>query len=475
MDGTDALFLGYDSTSSDGNSSDSSSWWDRMLLDEDDETAEDEEFQLKRQHTTRTIAATVAITGAFLQYLHHQECNQRRPIFTRKRMNWHEHVRDILREGQHEFRKDYRMSLASFNKLCNLLRPSIQVNKEMSTRRTGEDPISPEMMLHCLLRYLAGGSIRDIRIVVRISTKSFYRIVYKCVDAILNCKDLHYHFPNTQAALNDVSAGFADITGNGLIQGCVGCMDGMLLRISAPTLKQAKNAKSFFSGHYQDFGMNVQAVCDSQCRFTYASVAAPGGWNDLAVYRQSGIATQIERLPLGKYIIADNAYYICTEHVLTPFSGPEKYEIPKDAYNFFLSQARIRIEMTFGRFTNKWRIFGRPLQCRLHNVGRLFMCASQLHNFCIDERLLEMGDNVTRGGPPTMIPDAPDEELLHPPVPVVEDIAPVTPDTGNSVLRDILVDKVIRKNLRRPLYNLMRNGRAEEEEVDVAEEVEVEE
>ena len=74
-----------------------------------------------------------------------------------------------------------------------------------------------------------------------------------------------------------------------------------------------------------------------------------------------------------------------------------------------------------------------------------------------------------------MIPDAPDEELLHPPVPVVEDIAPVTPDTGNSVLRDILVDKVIRKNLRRPLYNLMRNGRAEEEEVDVAEEVEVEE
>ena len=438
-----------------------------MLLDEDEE-AEDEAFFLQRQHTTRTIVAAVALTGTFLQFLHHQEeGNERRPLFTRKRMNWNEHVSDTLKEGEKEFRRDHRMSLSSFNKLCNLLRPSIQVNNEMSTRRTGEDPISPEMMLHCLIRYLAGGSLRDIRHVVRISTKSFYRVVYKCVDAILNCKNLHYHFPSTPEAFDEVSAGFADITSNGLIQGCVGCMDGLLLRISAPTLKQAKNAKSFFSGHYQDFGMNVQAVCDSQCCFTYASVAAPGGWNDLAVYRQLHIATEIERLPLGKYIIADNAY-ICTEHVLTPFSGPEKYEIPKDAYNFFISQARIRVEMTFGRFTNKWRFFGRPVQCRLHNVGRLFMCATQLHNFCIDERLLELGINDRRGCPPTMIPDAPGEELLHPPAAVVEDIAPETPDTGNSVMRDLLVAKVIRKNLRRPVYNLMRNA-GEEDVDDIAE------
>ena len=66
------------------------------------------------------------------------------------------------------------------------------------------------------------------------------------MDAILNCKNLHYHFPSTPEAFDEVSAGFADITSNGLIQGCVGCMDGLLLRISAPTLKQAKNAKSFF-------------------------------------------------------------------------------------------------------------------------------------------------------------------------------------------------------------------------------------
>ena len=248
-----------------------------MLLDEEDED-EDEEF-LQRRNTTEALvaSATIAMTGAFLQFLHHQQGKERRPLFTQKHVNWNEHVQDLLKEGNKEFRRDYRMSLSSFNKLCNLLRPSIQVNEEMSTRRTGEDPISPEMMLHCLIRYLAGGSVRDIRLVVKISSKSFYWVVYKCVNAILRCKELHYHFPSTEDAIDEVAAGFADISANGLIQGCVGCMDGMLLRISAPTLKQAKNAKSFFSGHYQDYGMNVQAICNSQCRF-HICFRCSSGW-----------------------------------------------------------------------------------------------------------------------------------------------------------------------------------------------------
>jgi hypothetical protein len=60
--------------------------------------------------------------------------------------------------------------------------------------------------------------------------------------------------------------------------------------------------------------------------------------NDIAAYQYIGIGeSAIKRLPLGKYVIGDNTY-ICTEHILTPFSGPEKFEPGKDAYNFFLSQ-----------------------------------------------------------------------------------------------------------------------------------------
>ena len=131
--------------------------------------------------------------------------------------------------------------------------------------------------------------------------------------------------------------------------------------------------------------------------FVYCALAAPGGANDIVAYRKTSLAKIIEKLPLGKYVVGDNAY-VCTEHLLTPFPGDQKKEPAKDAYNFYLSQVRIRIEMTFGQFVNKWRIFKRPLQLRLKNVGKVLLCATRLHNFCVNEGLLEDVERAVAGG-----------------------------------------------------------------------------
>jgi hypothetical protein len=49
-------------------------------------------------------------------------------------------------------------------------------------------------------------------------------------------------------------------------------------------------------------------------------IAAPGGSNDIAAFRKTPLAQSVNRLPLGKYIVGDNAY-VCTESLLTPFAG----------------------------------------------------------------------------------------------------------------------------------------------------------
>jgi len=59
--------------------------------------------------------------------------------------------------------KMYRMEYISFMKLCAIISPEILVNEEMAWRRTGKEGISIEIMLHCLLIWLAGGSYLDIR------------------------------------------------------------------------------------------------------------------------------------------------------------------------------------------------------------------------------------------------------------------------------------------------------------------------
>jgi len=67
----------------------------------------------------------------------------------------------------------------------------VQVNEDMSRRRTGKDPVTVEMMLHCLLRWLAGGSYHDIKLSTGISQAAFYHYIYNCMDAIL---DSHISF-----------------------------------------------------------------------------------------------------------------------------------------------------------------------------------------------------------------------------------------------------------------------------------------
>ena len=91
-------------------------------------------------------------------------------------------------------------------------------------------------------------------------------------------------------------------------------------------------------------------------RFVYACVAAPGGVNDIAAFRKTSLSQMIRSLPAGKFIAGDNAY-VCLEHLLTPFSGDKQQDPQKDAYNFYLSQLRIRIEQAFGSMTTKWRVF----------------------------------------------------------------------------------------------------------------------
>jgi hypothetical protein len=191
---------------------------------------------------------------------------ERRPFITvRDRITWDKHVDNLLMEGA--FNRMYRMSNASFNKLCMLLDPFLSVDPVMSMLTTNQPKISTEIILSCFIRWVAGGSYLDIRTVAGISIASFYRVMGRCAKAILHTEALAYHFPKTQEELQSAAAGFRSISTNNFLTGFVGVMDGLLLRIRVPAAGEVGHVTSFFSGHYQAYGINVQAACDHQCRF----------------------------------------------------------------------------------------------------------------------------------------------------------------------------------------------------------------
>ena len=150
--------------------------------------------------------------------------------------------------------------------------------------------------------------------------------------------------------------------------------------------------------------------------------------------------------------------------MLTPYAGDEGKNAVKDSFNFHLSQCRIRIEMTFGRLTNKWRIFRRPLSTKLKNVGLLFLCATRLHNYCLNERLLMLEEQGRQDEDAVAHPDADFEDdidntplqqqYIHSALPTAAEQEAMR---GYSMMRDSIVRYVRVNNIRRPVYNQQRN------------------
>jgi hypothetical protein len=134
-------------------------------------------------------------------------------------------------------------------------------------------------MLHCLLRYIAGGSYLDVRDAAHISIVSFYRVIHVVERAILNCTTRDFQSPVTLAAIEAAAACFAAFSAFEVMNGCVGSLDGMLCRIKTLAKYETCNSRAYYYVYYRAVGVNVQAVMYDLCRFIYICVAAPGGTN----------------------------------------------------------------------------------------------------------------------------------------------------------------------------------------------------
>jgi hypothetical protein len=132
----------------------------------------------------------------------------------------------------------------------------------------------------------------------------------------------------------------------------------------------------------------------------FFGVIAPGTVSDQVAHEDTGLSNLIESLPPGLFIIAEAAYTL-TEHVLVPFTGSNHLHKEKDAFNCFLSQLCVRIEMACGLLTTKWSILCCKLECSLkRNIDIIHACAI-LHNYGITNDYYDDFDeeDLVLGGP----------------------------------------------------------------------------
>ena len=120
-------------------------------------------------------------------------------------------------------------------------------------------------MLHYLLHWLGGGSYLDICLPPAMSVCSICRVTFICIDAILIADELSYSFPMTEQSQEDAAHHFLELSTNQVLTRCITCLDGYFQQIQTACRKETCNVKSYFSGPYQDYGINIEAACNHGC------------------------------------------------------------------------------------------------------------------------------------------------------------------------------------------------------------------
>ncbi len=87
------------------------------------------------------------------------------------------------------------MQHGSFQKLLSFLSPYLQVSAHQGNRCShGMGHITPELILHCVLHYMAGGSHHDICILAGIGKSTIFTCLHRAIDAINKCPNLALYF-----------------------------------------------------------------------------------------------------------------------------------------------------------------------------------------------------------------------------------------------------------------------------------------
>jgi hypothetical protein len=134
----------------------------------------------------------------------------------------------------------------------------------MSMLRTNMRPLRIEEKLAMSIRYVAGGSVHDIRLLFGVSYSFFYSTIWEVMLALTSVPELSMHFPSSPGEYETSKNEFTRKSSGGVIDGCIGCIDGFLCLIRTPSRKQVDCVRSYFNGHYQ-----VCLSCLSSCVFCF--------------------------------------------------------------------------------------------------------------------------------------------------------------------------------------------------------------
>ena len=367
-------------------------------------TAQSARAARRRRRQTEMVVVNAA-SAAAAQHFKRMATAGGRTAGTSHRLRVRLSVHDVyLALGPIYFRRAYRMDYHSFLHLHDKLKDNMEAaRKNMTTyvsnggRQGGRYKLPPipngavpaKTRLACAIRYFSGGSPYDIMTVYGVSHTIVFDSVWQVVEATNNLEEFKILYPECHRMQESIARGFAAVS-DVPFTNCAGAVDGVVIWTNRPTESDTLVARlgdgKFYCGRKKKYGLNCQVVSDANGRILDISITHGAATSDIIAFESSSLFARLEEggvLKEGLTLFGDNAY-LNTNYMASPYPNANG---TRDAYNFYQSQVRIRVECCFGMLAMRWGILSMaiPQNTSMVKVIGMVNALAKLHNFCLNE------------------------------------------------------------------------------------------
>ena len=356
-----------------------------MIHGADDTDADDMEYvvSLAAAHDDDDDSESMIFTSFLLQS--HQRSS---PLF---RKRWDSDYLLGLARNEGSFIAEYRVDPRGFGILHEILYESISRDAKyssMAMSKSGSSEITSASRLGATLIMLGGGRRVESMRTHGLSMSTTYDNFHRVIRAVNSHPALEIRCDNSESGLQSRSQGFMERSSYDIFQYCTGAIDGLAIHIRCPSRVEVMNQARFFSSSKKKYCLNMQGVCDSQCRFIAVTCKHVGSTNDAVAFSQCSLKALCDQQAYPYHWNGDNAY-TSSESMMVPYPGTNLSVThpTREWFNFWHSQVRITVERSFGIFVQRWGIFWQPLKFNLHNSIEIVHACCRLHNFCINLNL----------------------------------------------------------------------------------------
>lgn len=171
---------------------------------------------------------------------------------------------------------------------------------------------------------------------------------------------------------------------------CIGCIDGKHVAIQAPP-----NSASTFFNYKKYYSTVLLGLVDAEYKFIAIDTGSYGKECDSSIFSESAMGKRIYTYSMAfppdepiteggnnlPYVILGDEGFPLKRFLLRPFPRAKKMSKEQRVYNYRLCRCRRVVENAFGILSQRWRVYFRPMNCKIETVQKVIQATTVLHNY----------------------------------------------------------------------------------------------